>query len=205
MKWLRVQYSNEKRGYDNQFFPQPYEHLANVLRKTGYEEDARQILIAKAEDYKRLTNLKRPKKIWYSLLWFIGYGYRPWKASWVILLFILFGTIFFEIGYSDDLMTATNEAAYIKSKDGAVTRQVKKTYPKFNALVYSIDSFVPLVNFHQQNYWLPDANRGSDLFKYGFFSLSSGGLLRVYLWFHISFGWILVSLFAAGLSGLVRI
>lgn len=102
-------------------------------------------------------------------------------------------------------MTATNESAYVKDKSGTVTRQVKETYPKFSSVIYSIDTFVPLVNFHQQNYWLPDANRGSDFLKYRFFSLRTGEMLRIYLWIHITLGWIVASLLAAGLSGLVRI
>ena len=161
-------------------------------------------MIAKTEDYRKLTKLPWTKKFGFWLLWLIGYGYRPWKASWVMALFILLGTILFNISFSSDLMTATSESAYLKNIDGSVTRNVKTNYPKFNSLVYSIDTFVPLVNFHQQSFWLPDANRGSELFNYGFISLKSGGLLRIYLWFHISFGWLLVSLFAAGLSGLVR-
>lgn len=178
--------------------------MAKVLLKTGYEEDAKKVLIAKTEDYRKLTKLPLTKKFGFWLLWLIGYGYRPWKAFWFFMLFILLGFFLFNIGYSSDLMTATSESAYLKNIDSSVTRTVKKIYPKFNSLVYSIDTFVPFVNFHQKNYWLPDANRGSELFNYRFISLTSGELLRIYLWIHISFGWLLVSLFVAGLSGLVR-
>jgi hypothetical protein len=59
--------------------------------------------------------------------------------------------------------------------------------PKFNSLVYSIDTFVPLVNLYQAKYWLPN-NR----------------FLRLYHWVHIAFGWILTTLLVVGLTGLVR-
>ncbi len=72
--------------------------------------------------------------------------------------------------------------------DGA---QFEKTIdgepPAFNNIVYSLDSFVPLIDFHQAKYRLP-----------------VGLPLRVYLWAHIAFGWILTTLLVVGLTGLVQ-
>lgn len=83
--------------------------------------------------------------------------------------------------------------------------QVTEDYPKFNSLVYSLDVFIPLVDLHQENYWLPNAKLGDRLFQSEPFStLTSGRLLCIYMWFHILVGWILTTLLFVGLSGLVR-
>ena len=63
----------------------------------------------------------------------------------------------------------------------------------FDAFVYSLDTFLPIVNLHQEEHWLPDATS------------SWGKALRAYLWFHILMGWALTTLGIAGAtSRLVR-
>ena len=59
--------------------------------------------------------------------------------------------------------------------------------PLFNPIVYSLDSFVPLIDLHQAKYWLP-----------------TGLLLRTYHWLHIIAGWALTSLLVVGMTRLVR-
>lgn len=44
LKWLALQ---QPRKYDNDFWPDPYEHCAKVLREMGHGADARKILIEK--------------------------------------------------------------------------------------------------------------------------------------------------------------
>jgi hypothetical protein len=66
------------------------------------------------------------------------------------------------------------------------------TYPKFNNWVYSVDTFVPFVNLHQEEYWLPDASR------------PRGWFFRGYIWIHIILGWVFSTLAALSLTGIVR-
>ena len=85
--------------------------------------------------------------------------------------------------------------------------KASEDYPKFGALVYSLDVFVPLVDLHQATYWLPNAKFGDKLFKSELFGMSmptSGDLLRLYMWCHILSGWILTTLLFVGLSGFVK-
>ena len=70
----------------------------------------------------------------------------------------------------------------------------------FGAELAAINSFVPIIDLHQESYWLPDAKAKPPA---GAWSLSGSGL-RIYHWVHIGFGWLLSFLFVAGLSGLVR-
>ena len=58
--------------------------------------------------------------------------------------------------------------------------------------MYSVDAFVPIIDLHQEKYWLPDVRKGY------------GWLYRAYLWLHISFGWILTTVLVVGLTGLVK-
>ena len=76
--------------------------------------------------------------------------------------------------------------------------------PKFCAMVYSLDMFVPLVDLRQANYWLPNGNRGAEVFKLKGLRLRWGDLLCFYMWVHIIFGWIFTTLFVVGLTGLIR-
>lgn len=90
-------------------------------------------------------------------------------------------------------------------------QEISDDYPKFHALMYSVDVFVPIIDFHQESYWLPNANIKDDLeipLNYSniihYKNACIGSLLRWYLWFHIAMGWILTTLGLAGFTGLVR-
>lgn len=82
--------------------------------------------------------------------------------------------------------------------------QASEDYPKFNSFMYSLDVFVPLINLHQAEYWLPNANRAQELRKLRWLRWRTGGLLCVYLWIHTFAGWILTTLLILALTGLVR-
>lgn len=63
------------------------------------------------------------------------------------------------------------------------------SYPKFSPWVYSLDSFLPLVDFHQEDYWTPE---------------SGWWAKDWYLPFHIASGWVIATLFAASFTKLAR-
>lgn len=215
IEWLRLQGGDE-------FTPQPYEQLAEVLKKSGHEETAKEILIAKNKDRIRLGP-KLTKIEWWRYKVFgpmIGYGYRPWDVFWKgpfgkrfvgsIIFWLVLGWLFFGAGYYCELFSPTTGWAY-DSGTGQINSKLKDEYPAFNFLVYSIDTFVPLVDLHQTKYWLPNPNKGiwQCPWKIGRIGLTwiridFGGLLRLYLWMHISAGWILTTLLVVGFTGLIR-
>lgn len=209
--WLLRQYDDKNKKDKEQFWPQPYEQLAAVLRKSGQDEDARKILIAKNEDRARLTELNtRSEKFWYLLLGpRIGYGYRPLNALRYVFLFVVLGWFFFGLGSSGRLITPPSESAFVERSTkildyGTKSKDLSDVHPRFNPFVYSIDTFVPLIDLHQSKYWLPNANLGTELFNIKGMALRTGGLLRLYLWIHIVMGWALTTLLVVGLTGLVR-
>ena len=48
----------------------------------------------------------------------------------------------------------------------------------FNPFMYSLDVLLPVINFHQKDYFFPDATK-----LYGY-------LVRWYFWMQIAFGWV---------------
>jgi len=190
------------------FNPQPYEQLAEVMHAAGAREVVRKVLIARENDRLVSTEMAFYENILYSIYGILlDYGYYRWKPLLLGLVCIALGSAFFGLGYRGGLITPHSESSYVKKSGSTVdcgtkSRELSDVYPKFNFLVYSIDTFVPLVDLHQSKYWLPNANRGHEVSKIK--GLHAGGLLRLYLWIHIVLGWLLSTLLVVGLTGLVR-
>jgi hypothetical protein len=194
LQWLQLQ--------PNQFFsPQPYEQLAKVLRESGHDRDAKEILIAKERDRTRwgnLSNFTKFKRWW--LRWVIAYGYQPFRALWWMLGIVLLGTFIFH-----------STSASISRVDS------NTTFPPFNAFMYSLDTFLPIIDFHQDSEWLPYQPNPSPASTLSTvcaqhpvnwcyvwnWIISRPGVLYYY-WLHILLGWIFTSFFVAGLTGLIR-
>jgi hypothetical protein len=198
LKWLQLQ-------IPNRFCPQPYEHLAMVLRKSGRDADAKKILIAKAKDRAKHMQLSFLERFRYQMLGLtICYGYRPWRTFWIGLIVVVLGWILFAGGFRAQAITPTKEWLSVSNGSG-IENHISQDYPKFNALVFSLDSFLPLVDLHQVSYWLPKANRTGELQISQNYALPvSGNLLCIFMWFEIIAGWILTTLLVVGLTGLVR-
>jgi len=165
-----------------------------VMKSLGYESEATEVLIAKQDDLGRYGKLGLWAKVENCVLGFsIRHGYRPRRAFYGMLLFLLAGTVFFQIGYWCHLLTRSNNLTNVPIARG--------DYPKFQAFVYSLDTFLPIVDLNQKGYWLPNANHGDYL---PYVKFRWGGLLRIYLWVHIIAGWILTTLWVAAFTGIIR-
>jgi hypothetical protein len=182
------------------FRPQPYEQLAAVLRKDGYADDAKRILYAKEVDRAKRTRLSWSEWPWYRLFGpLIGYGYKPWRAFWLSLAVVLLGTAMFRLGANAGLMTPAKAEAYVDPRD---TTKIAGFYPRLQPFMYSVDTFTPLISLDQADYWFPNADSGTTV-SCGPLSITTGSLLRSYMWFHIVAGWILSTLLFVGLTGSV--
>lgn len=192
VEWLRLQPTRP-------FRPQPYEQLAAVLRSTGQDVDAKDVLYFKEIDRSRHSELSWSQVPWYRIFGpLIGYGYKPWRAFWVSVAIVVLGAVLFGIGGHYGLMAPCKATDYMGDDSG----QLPADYPHLSAFMYSLDTFTPLIDLDQANYWLPAANRGPacDL---GPLHITAGGLLRMYMWFHIMAGWVLSTLLFVGLTGSV--
>ncbi|MGR3174019.1 MAG: hypothetical protein ACUZ8N_05410 [Candidatus Scalindua sp.] len=188
IEWLHLQPTNT-------FYPQPYEQLASILRKTGREEDAKKVLIEKNRDTALCSQMSFFPWIWHKTKGgVIGYGHRPSKALPFVIGIILLGWLFFGIGFCTNVMTPTNPTldASANKEPQHVLRGFSKTFIVVESLAYSIDRFVPIVDFNVASNWQPDKDR------------RGGRFIRVYMWFHIAMGWILTSFLVAAMTGLIR-
>jgi hypothetical protein len=68
-----------------------------------------------------------------------------------------------------------------------------QTYPRFNAVVYALDTLLPVVSLQMDDYWSPDHAQRSG---YG---------AQLFQWFQIMIGWALTFLTVSGFSGLVKL
>ncbi len=106
-------------------------------------------------------------------------------------------------------MSPTRENAYQKDAKGGFVldplgnRIVSREYPAFSPLVYSLESFAPLLKFDQSANWAPNANSTKTI-TLGWCSHLTGGVLRGYLYCHIIMGWLLTSLWIGSVTGLVK-
>ena len=194
LDWLR-------RQPKTPFRPQPYEHLAGVLRKMGHGREATKILIAKEVDNKKWGDLTLWEKFCNSVYGlFVDYGHRPQKALSFVIIFVVIGALLFNWGYDAELFSPARVRPYV----GTLVQQpadVQEEYPTFSPLLYSIDTFVPIIDLHMESYWLPDAQKGQHVRVLGF---KRGTVLRWYLWFHIGLGWVLSSFVIAAIARVVR-
>jgi hypothetical protein len=187
LRWL----GRQAPGYR----PQPYEQLASVLTSDGDMGGATEVLIAQRRAQREFGNLGRLERMWNLLLQItIGYGYRPLRALWWILGFVLFGTALFGAGYRMRIITPTEANAFGQFAESGIA---PGHYPPFNAFVYSLENFLPVVDLHQGEYWRPNPRQPES-------GTIPASLLRWYLWLHILAGWTLTPLMFAGLSGLIR-
>lgn len=213
--WLRRMPDRDEDGVPI-FWPQPYEQVIKVFKDSGHEHEARKVAIAKQdayaahlkrvqEDGARNTLLRRA---WMGFLKITaGYGYEPWRAllwaSWFIL--VMGWSVFGGTAYSGHMKPA-KERIYISAcftdlkaencgswktrsliGESRYTMALPPDYPAFSAFWYSLDVFVPIVDLHQESYWLPNE-----------------GQYRIYMWLHIVAGWVLTTIAVTGFAGVLK-
>jgi hypothetical protein len=198
IKWIQLQKREE-------FISQPYEQLAIVLRNMGLQEEATEVMIAKNEEHGRHVRTFEAFRgfIWYNIFGpFIGFGYRPWNALFASLFIIAVGIALFGAGKRCDIVTPTAADAYI-GKDPE-KRELSEWYPRFNAVTYSLETFVPFLQLDMRQYWAPNSTRMNKVRMSKLVLPINGPTLRVYLWCHIIAGWVLTTLWVGGLTGLLK-
>jgi hypothetical protein len=185
LRWLERQ---------DPFTPKPYRQLAKVLRETGDDSGARKVLF----DMERRRRQMEDRR-WYTRLWgwvlkcMIGYGFYSWLALlWLVGLTIV-GWGLFRHGYFSGAMAPADKDAYchFRAKGWAPNH-----YQRFTASIYSLENSLPFVNLGQKDHWTPDPNpRASPRFS---------AFLRWFRWGQVLLGWLLATLFVAGVTGVVR-
>jgi hypothetical protein len=207
------------------FSLQPYNHLAEVLKKSGNERDQKRILIESQKEYLKFGKFGWTEKVGKQLLGHImDFGYSPLKALGYSLVLIAISYSYFDWGKSHQLILPAK--IKVDGNHLALT-EINPDYPKFNPIIYSIDTFIPIINLQQREYWLPASgdqakqayqksfkaeqlsfnnNDVPDPIRLQYLSLDYylGCFLPYYFWIHTILGWIFTTLSVAGFTGLVR-
>ncbi|MET9960566.1 oxidoreductase [Streptomyces sp. NPDC006326] len=115
-----------------EYSPEPYERLAAVLRASGEDADAREVLLAKQR--RRRATLPPAVKAWgYLQDWTVVYGYRPGRAAlWMAVLWA-----------AGALLFSRHEPPPIKEDE----------HPTWNAALYALDLLLPVIDLGQDGQW----------------------------------------------------
>jgi hypothetical protein len=121
-------WSIEWLARDPTYSPQPYEHLADVLRQSGQPEKADDVLYA-GRERERAGVATGLDFVWKTVLHaFIGHGYRVHRALYWILGFVVLGAVVLRI-----------------SGEGQRNRMPI-------GLSYSLDTLIPIVRLREYHY-----------------------------------------------------
>ncbi|MGW1891979.1 oxidoreductase [Streptomyces sp. NPDC002004] len=115
-----------------EYSPEPYERLAAVLRNSGEDADAREVLLAKQR--RRRETLPLAAKLWgYAQDWTVAYGYRPGRAAvWMAVLWAASALAFSHAPHPP-----------IKADE----------HPDWNASLFALDLLIPVIDLGQDGYW----------------------------------------------------
>ena len=152
LDWLRRELPSDEGERRGRFRPQPYRQLAGVLRAQGLDAEAKEVLIGMAQDRRRWANLGTLSRFWQLILWItIRNGHQPLRAGLRLLILWLVGFLAFGLGYQMQVMAPSERFAY----DGFAQGALPGHYEPFCALVYSIDTSLPIIGFGQKDRWHP--------------------------------------------------
>ena len=195
-----------------QFRPQPYIQLAATFRAAGYETAAQDVLVRLEKNRTLYGNVGRLHKLWrkYVLDGFLRYGYAPLRPIIIILIWALVSAVLFQIGYDSNQIVAASD----NQESAQASFLPKHARIPFNAIVFAVDTLVPIVDLNQKKNWTvatlssfsddPD-KRLSYWEEFGkVLETFPNNCFALLLIFNTFFGWFMTTLFAAGVSGLLR-
>jgi len=183
--WVDLQHS---------FVAAPYERLAAFYRAQSNEAASKQVMLAlqRAQVRDRRSPLRRAMGwAWYALT---GYGYRlsGIVAVSAIVLAISIGAAFWA-KTNDAVTAAAADPSYLTDLGGfPVASECTSDYPCFDPVVFGLDAVVPVIEFNQEQYWVPDR------------STTDGYLYDKLLQILTVLGWISLSVVAGGLVQRIR-
>lgn len=194
------------------FTPQPYRQLAKVMRNAGVDRGARRVLFAMEDRlWKEERTLSAAVFRW-PLSLVVGYGYYPMRALAGLAILVFLGWGMYAGAWAAGAMVPRDESAYAQFKLHGVPPD---HYEPLSPFVYSLENSLPLVKLGQTDRWEPDptpaarpsGNQGtsanpSDSQKSSLFN--SPRLLFAFQRLQVLLGWILATLFVAGVTGIVQ-
>lgn len=209
-RWLLLQPEQDLRA---DFKPQPFEQLARVLRMTGHALEARRIGVLKQRMLRRAGRIPlyiRPFHWVFGLV--VGYGYWTSRVLLWALLVVALGAGLFEAAWRGGAMTPAQPEVLVSEPWAAcaatapeapsacwASSAAGRDYEPFDAALYSLDLFLPLIQLEQEAAWSPSPTRGPALFGVALGSWAWG-----YRFFHELLGYVLSGFAAVGFAKLAE-
>jgi hypothetical protein len=171
------------------FSAQPYQQLARIYREAGQETEARKVLITQQRDLRRRGHLPPFAYAWNAFVGAtIGHGYRAWRAALILPVLYVISVGLVHVTADHDQFNAVRAQA----GQTVSATQCRSDYPCLSSWAYPVDEVVPIINFHQGDYWQPDAHQ------------NWGRALRDWLFVATVLGWAATTLLVVAFTGLAK-
>lgn len=215
IRWLKKQHPAQ---YGTVFWPQPWQHLARILREMGHAEDARLVAMEQQRQMRRLgvignrkpssssnwiarkagaawiaafNGFTRILHLLYGAL--AGYGYRPFRTvGWVMVVWALAALSF---AWADRRGIFVPTDAVARTVEGQPSPARASS---FSPTMYALDVVLPLVDLQQESHWAPTVERADGTIIW------AGLPIRTLMWFEILFGWVASLLLVSAVGRLVQ-
>ncbi len=221
LRFKRDDEDNTKRDSAvRRFKPQPYLQLAKTYRAAGYQAAARKVIVRLERNETRYSDIGGFAILWRWLLDLtIQYGHALFRPIIILAVWVALSATVFELAYDYGKIVQFKESknsASIPGQSGTATASKKNMpVPQFNSLVFAIDTLVPIVDLNQKKNWTVNPISASGVHDpAGSAGLSEAIDLVKRQWpdwgaallliFNTFFGWLMTTLFVAGVSGLIR-
>jgi hypothetical protein len=188
LDWIRSQYRRSPTGWLG-FVSQPYEQLATVYQRAGQDGSARTAAIAMLGDRRRYGQLSAYRRFGNWMLdKTIKYGYQNWRAGVLMVVAYLIVVVLSVMAQHHGLIEPVGNIQGLRPVP--VATQCTANYPCFYPVGYAFDVVVPLINFHQTEFWGING------------AAPWGQALTALIWVATALGWIGATFLVTGLTAL---
>jgi sRNA-binding regulator protein Hfq len=180
LAWLKRQ---------SEYHSQPFEQLIAIYRKLGDSGRAAEVAISKWR--RRRENLTGWARAWDIFLDLSsGYGYRPWRPLLAIVVTIALGIAVYQWGeYRHVFCPADSLKPETRNAELCAT---STAYPRFNPVLYSLESLLPIADFGQRRMYVVRADNAASFW------------VNLYTVFHRFSGWIFGLLLALAPTNVLK-
>ncbi|MCW5724519.1 MAG: hypothetical protein KIS81_06145 [Maricaulaceae bacterium] len=216
--WLLAQ---RREHVFTHFRPQPWRQMARALARQGYEDEARRITIERRVMQRMASETPLLRRTLSWLLHLLAdYGFNPWKtilwSAGIVALWAIAYSVPVWLGDCGGPPWCASQQAWVRVQaddfvpiaarlEGEAESLLSARYPHFNPVLYSLDTFIPLLDLGTERYWRANDNYRPWAVEIGPWTLR-GSWGQALHWLYLIqeiIGAILVALTITGFTGLL--